>query len=92
MTGNRRVSILIVRVTDPQGRPVVGARGYFTAGPEPLPEIAALTDQHGQFSLSAPAAGTYQLGCTAENFVPATVTVRVPRDAPPAPVEIRLHR
>ena len=69
--------MIFVRVYDPQGHPVSDARGYFTAGPEPLPETAALTNEDGEFSLSAPKAGTYQIGCTADGFATAALTVVV---------------
>lgn len=36
-----------------------------------------LTDSAGSFTLSAPVAGTYQIGCTADGFAPATVSVAV---------------
>jgi len=64
-------------VRDPHGNPVAQARVYFTGGPGSWPDIAALTDSHGAFSLSAPSAGTYNIECVAEGFVPATATVAV---------------
>jgi hypothetical protein len=48
-------------VHDAAGNPVAGASVFFTSGPTPLPDIAALTDSEGRFALSAPAPGTYQL-------------------------------
>jgi protocatechuate 3,4-dioxygenase beta subunit len=65
-------------VRDPAGNPVAGARVFFTGGPTPLPDIAALTDAEGRFALSAPAPGTYQLECHSEGFGPAKVSVTVP--------------
>ena len=64
-------------VRDPQRRPVSLARVYFTGGPSPLPDVAALTDAAGRFSLSAPAPGTYTVGCAADGFAPASATVDV---------------
>jgi Carboxypeptidase regulatory-like domain len=55
-------------VRDPRGRPISQARVYFTAGPVPLADIAALTNEQGEFSLSAPADGNYQLECAADGF------------------------
>jgi hypothetical protein len=72
-----RVPLLISGVVrDPAGNPVPEARVYFTSGPVPLPEIAALTDAGGQFTLSVPAAGTYGLECNADGFASEAVTVR----------------
>jgi carboxypeptidase family protein len=64
-------------VRDPGGNPVAEARVYFTGGPVPLPDIAALTNGNGAFSLSAPSTGTYHLGCAAEGFAPGAATVTV---------------
>jgi hypothetical protein len=65
----------VVRTTG--GDPVQQARVYFTAGPVALPDIAALTDEEGSFTLSAPDAGTYRIECLAEGFAPAEATVEV---------------
>jgi hypothetical protein len=46
-------------VLDAQGAPVDGARVFLTAGPVPLPDIAAVTGEDGRFELTAPAAGDY---------------------------------
>jgi len=70
-------SVIIGVVRDPQGRPVAQARVYFTDGPVPLPEIAALTDSAGAFSLTAPAPGTYRIECQVDGFAPAAITVSV---------------
>lgn len=64
-------------VRDPQGQPVAEARVYFIGGPVPLPDIAALTDSGGAFSLSAPAPGTYHIECAVEGFAPTVATVAV---------------
>ncbi len=74
-----------------QGRPVEGARVYFVAGPVSLPETAFLTDRDGKFSLSAPVAGTYQIGCSADGFASTTVTVKV-TSGQDAKLEIRLKQ
>ena len=78
-------------VRDPNGRPVADPRIYFIGGPVPLPDIAALTDAAGAFSLTAPTAGTYQIGCTAEGFAPAEITVAISRGRD-VQVEIWLER
>jgi hypothetical protein len=73
----RDPSVISGIVRDLKGRPVAQARVYFTAGPVPLPDIAALTDSAGSFSLSAPTAGSYTIECTADGFAPAATTVTV---------------
>jgi len=76
---------------DPTGLPVADARVYFISGPAPLPEIAALTDGSGKFSLTAPAGGVYQIKCAADGFASATATVNV-KNGLDVQVEIRLKR
>lgn len=68
-------------VRDTSGTPVTGAHVLFTGGPQPLPDIAALTDTEGRFSLVAPTAGEYTLICRADPLMgssgTAEATVRV---------------
>lgn len=63
-------SLIAGIVRNAKGRPVPQARVYFTGGPEPLPDIAALTNEAGAFTLSAPAPGEYSIGFAAEGFAP----------------------
>jgi hypothetical protein len=70
-------SVISGIVRGPEGQPLSEARVYFTRGPVPLPDIAALTDSAGKFSLSVPSVGTYTIGCTVEGFAPTTETVTV---------------
>ena len=72
-------SIISGTVLDPDRQPVADARVYFIEGPVPLPDLAILTDRNGEFTLTAPAAGTYKIGCTANGFEPTSVTVNVKR-------------
>jgi protocatechuate 3,4-dioxygenase beta subunit len=60
-------------VTDGAGRPLAGARAFFSAGPGPFPDLAALTDADGRFELDAPQAGRYVVECHADGFSPAKV-------------------
>jgi hypothetical protein len=61
------------------GRPVEGARVAITASPVPVPEIAAVTDAEGRFSLFAPAPGAYTFTAHADGpGGPATGSVQVP--------------
>lgn len=77
-------------VRDDAGRPVAQARAFFAGGPVAVPDVAALTDDRGQFVLSAPTPGTWELRCDADGFSPAVERVEVDRDE--ARVEVRLHR
>lgn len=54
-------------VRDRNGDPVAGARVVISESPVPVPEIAAVTDAAGRFTLSAPAAGSYGLTAHAES-------------------------
>ena len=84
-------SVISGTVLDPDGRPVSDARVYFIEGPVPLPDIAILTDRNGEFILTAPAAGTYTIGCTANGFESTSVTVNVKRGQD-VQIEIKLKR
>lgn len=64
-------------VSDNSGLPIAGARIYFIDSPVALPDIAVLSDDNGQFSLSVPAAGNYQIGCAADGFSSSTATINV---------------
>jgi Carboxypeptidase regulatory-like domain len=77
-------------VRDPSGRPVAQARAFFAGGPVPVPDVAALTDERGEFVLSVPAPGMWELRCDADGFTPAVERVEVERDE--ARVEVRLDR
>ena len=65
-------------VRGPDGKPAAEARVYFTAGPVAFPEIAAVTDNKGRFSLTAPAPGEYVVACAADDLTGQSRTVKVP--------------
>jgi Carboxypeptidase regulatory-like domain len=68
--------LIVGTVVDARGEPVAGARVYFIEGPVPLPDIAAVTDSEGRFTLTAPAAGTYTVGGAFDDVAtPQRVTV-----------------
>lgn len=81
MNGSGRAVEITGVVRDTSGAPVTGAHVLFSDGPQPLPDIAALTDAEGRFSLGAPAAGEYTLLCRADPLMgppgTAEATVRV---------------
>ncbi len=64
-------------VRDPGGSPIPAARAYFVGGPEPTPDIAALTDQGGEFAFSVPAPGAYRIECAADGFASQRATIDV---------------
>ena len=64
-------------VTDRNGKPVPAARVSFAAGPVALPDVAALTDSRGAFTLSAPAPGNYTVHCVADGYEPRSHRVDV---------------
>ena len=70
-------SVISGVVRGPHGKPIPNARVYFTSGPVPLPEIAAITDDKGQFSLTAPAPGEYVIEGATDEFAPRSATVKV---------------
>jgi hypothetical protein len=76
-------------VRDASGAPVAGARAFFSAGPGPFPDIAALTDEGGRFILSAPSPGTWEVTCADEGGRTCAATVEVAPGGE-SPVEIRL--
>jgi hypothetical protein len=72
-------SLITGTVRDPKGRPVPQARVFFTGGPEPIPDIAALTNESGAFTLSAPGPGEYSIGFAVEGFAPVEVKAKAGR-------------
>jgi Carboxypeptidase regulatory-like domain len=60
--------LIVGTVQDLHGAPVPEARVYFVGGPGPFPDIAALTNERGEFALTAPTAGRYRIECAAEGF------------------------
>lgn len=75
-------SVISGVVRGPKGKPIANARVYFTSGPVPLPEIAALTDEDGKFSLTAPAPGEYVIEGAADDFSPRSSKVTVKGNQP----------
>jgi hypothetical protein len=59
------------------GEPVPQARVFVARSPVPVPDIAALTDTEGRFTVSLPAAGVYELACAAEGYQPASATIEL---------------
>ncbi|MGW0904572.1 carboxypeptidase-like regulatory domain-containing protein [Streptomyces sp. NPDC002853] len=89
MNGSESAVEITGVVRDTSGTPVTGAHVLFTDGPRPLPDIAAVTDAEGRFSLVAPTTGEYRLICRADPLMgpsgtaEATVRVEPPERAAP---------
>ena len=61
-------ALITGRVSQSGGQPIAGARVLFASGPGALPDIAALTDDTGRFSMAAPWPGDYTLEVVADGF------------------------
>jgi hypothetical protein len=48
--------------------------------PVPVPDLAALTDVEGRFTLSLPVRGSYEVACIAEGYAPSAATIEVAED------------
>ncbi len=70
-------SVISGVVRSPDGKPVSNARVYFTSGPVALPDIAAITDKKGRFSITAPAPGEYVIEGIADEFGTHSSKVKV---------------
>jgi hypothetical protein len=67
-------------VTDVDGTPIEWAAVWFAGGDHPTQDIAAVTDASGSFTLTAPAAGSYRLGCNAAGHDGVEIDVEVTAD------------
>jgi hypothetical protein len=59
------------------GVPIAEARVYLTQAPDDVPDIAALSNDEGRFTLGLTKPGTYRLECSAEGHETAGETVSV---------------
>ena len=73
----RTAQLITGSVRDAQGQPVPAARVFFVSGPTALPDIAALTDARGAFSLSVPVPGRYAIRAVSDPLGSTTATVEV---------------
>jgi hypothetical protein len=74
-------------VTDSSGRPAAEAVVSVTAAPVPVPDIAALTDVAGRFSITVPVTGDYRLLARGDAFS-REVDVVVEREVTEVEVEL----
>ena len=73
----QKPSVISGVVRDARGRPVAGARVYFTKGPVALSDIATITGSDGSFALSAPAPGKYEIECATDTLPPVRKSITV---------------
>lgn len=77
------------KVVDRNGRPVAGARVFFSRSPVSVPDVALLTGDDGSYTIAAPADGQYEITTVADEHGSAKVAIDVKGDAPQQ-VELRL--
>lgn len=70
-------SLISGLVRDRHGKPVPNARVSFVEAPVPLPDIAALVDANGAFTISAPLPGEYAIEVVADGFVKKKMKISV---------------
>lgn len=73
-------SIFSGKVLDSKRNAISGARVFFSAGPGSLPDVAALTNHEGEFTLSAPIQGAYTIEFAADGFQETRLTITIPGD------------
>ena len=76
-------------VRGPDGQQLPLARVFIARSPVPVPDVAALTDAEGRFTLSLPATGSYEVACVAEGYAPSSAIVEV-ADEQELRLELRL--
>lgn len=61
-------SPLRTRIRGPDGHPVADAGLWIECASEPMPDIATLSDEHGEALMSVPASGRFAIVCAANGF------------------------
>ena len=70
-------SMISGKVVDTSRKAISDARVFFSAGPGYFPDIAALTNQKGEFSLPAPVEGLYTVEVAADGFRQKKIVVNI---------------
>jgi hypothetical protein len=78
--------IVVGVVRGPAGEHVQQARVFIARGPVPVPDVAVLTDAEGQFTLSLPTRGIYEVSSAAEGYAPTSATLEAANEG-----ELRLE-
>jgi protocatechuate 3,4-dioxygenase beta subunit len=76
------VAIIQGHVIDPHGRPMAEAAVYIVSSPVSMPDIGQLTDEQGQFKISAPVPGRYTVGVRSERWGSIQTEVEVGGEEP----------
>lgn len=71
------MAVIRGRVVDPQGQPVAQAAVYIVSSPANMPDIAQLTDEQGQFAMSARVPGLYTVGARSDDWGVAKTDIEV---------------
>ncbi len=64
-------------IRDTLRRPVSDVRVSIESSPVPIPDIAALSDEHGEVSITVPSAGQYSFVFAAKGYVTVHTMVEV---------------
>lgn len=71
------MALISGRVLDREGRPVAGARVFFSRSPVPVADMAMVTGDDGSYTMAAPAAGTYEITTFADEHGSAKAVIDV---------------
>jgi hypothetical protein len=71
------MTLLMGHVIDPAGHPVKEAQVFLVSAPVSSPDIAQLSDDQGQFIISAPKPGIYVVGARSDSGDSAQAGVQV---------------
>ena len=82
-----RPPVIAGTATSPTG-PVPMARVTIESSPRPLPDIGALTDEHGRFALGTAGPGHYTIAIHAEGFEVARIECDVDVDDRQVDIEL----
>jgi hypothetical protein len=82
------MTIIQGQVVDPQDRPLAQVAVYVISAPVSMPDIAQLTSEQGEFTLSAPAPGSYTIGARSDEWGATQAEVEV-QGAEPVAVKMQ---
>jgi len=82
------VGIVRGKVIGPNGEPVREASIYFVSAPVNMPDVAQLTDDQGQFTLSLSAKGQYVLGVSSDEWETTQTPIEIHGDEP---LDVDIH-
>lgn len=77
MEGKRKLGVIIGRVTDKAQAPIPDAKVAIIKGTASYPDIAALTDENGEYDLEYISTGTFTVAASKEGYATQTRTIKV---------------